>query len=474
MSSLPGIIARTARVSICALGVAVAVAGASRPATAQDGFAPDSTVRAILENRIATKRGTGFVVAVQERGGSPRMFTAGSSGVSGIPLDSNTVFEIGSITKVFTSTLLAEMVERGEVKLDDPISNYLPTTVKVPERKGRQITLLDLATQTSGLPRLPGNLRPASVANPYADYTLPNLYEFLSTYTLTRDIGSQYEYSNLGVGLLGHVLALRAGKSYEELLVERVLLPLGMTDTRIQLTESMRSRMAQGFNAQGEPMLNWDLPTLAGAGALRSTASDMLKFLSATLDSTKSPLGRVMARTRVMQRAADRPGNSIGLGWHIVDVFGSTLTWHNGGTGGYRAFIGVDEAKQRGVVILTNSTVSPDDIAFHLLEPKVPLDVPVKPPVARVEIAVDSAALIPLVGVYELAPAFRLAITREGASLFGQATGQGRAQLFAESPLTFFLRGVDAQVTFVRDADGKVNQLILHQGGANIPGKRVE
>ncbi len=467
-------ITRPARLRVFALVAALVVASPTRYAAAQGTFAPDSTVRTILESRIATKRGTGFVVAVQERGAAPRIFTAGTSGVSGLPLDSNTVFEIGSITKVFTSTLLAEMVERGEVKLDDPISRYLPGTVKSPERKGRQITLRDLATQTSGLPRLPGNLRPASVANPYADYTVANLYEFLSSYTLTRDIGSQYEYSNLGVGLLGHILSLHAGKSYEQLLVERVLVPLGMTNTGIRLTESMRSRLAQGFNAQGEPMSNWDLPALAGAGALRSTLADMLKFLSASLDSTKTPLGRVMARTRVTQHIADRPGNSIGLGWHIVEVFGSTITWHNGGTGGYRAFIGLDEVKHRGVVILTNATVSPDDIGFHLLEPKVPLDLPASPPVKRIEVAVDSVGLIRLVGVYELAPAFRLAITREGASLFGQATGQGRLQLFAESPLKFFLRVVDAQVTFLEDAGGKVNQLILHQGGANIPGKRVE
>ena len=437
-------------------------------------FATDSAVRAILADRLAAKRGTGFVVALLEPGKSPRIITAGTSGVRGLPLDANTVFEIGSITKVFTSTLLSDMVERGEVRLDDPVSKFLPKHVRVPASKGRQITLADLATQSSGLPRLPTNLRPASIANPYAGYSAENLYEFLSSYTLTRDIGSQYEYSNLGVGLLGHALSLRAGKSYEALLKERVLLPLGMTETGIRLTPAMESRMAQGFNAAGDSMSRWDFLVIEGAGALRSTTSDMLKFLAASLDSTSSPLGAVMARTRRSWRPADRPGNSIGLGWHVVDLFGTTLRWHNGGTGGYRAFIGIDAARKRGVVLLSNSTVSPDDIAFHLLEPKVPLDLPAAPPPPRTEIALTAAQLEPLVGVYELAPAFRLTITREDNALFGQATGQGKVRLHAEAPLKFFLKGINAQVTFVAGSDGRVRELILHQGGANIPGRRVQ
>jgi CubicO group peptidase (beta-lactamase class C family) len=309
--------------------------------------------------------------------------------------------------------------------------------------------------------------------NPYADYGPDQLYEFLGSYTLTRDIGEKYEYSNLGVGLLGHVLSLRAGKSYEVLLRERILLPLGMTSTTIVLTPALQARFARGFNAQGSAMQPWTLNVLAGAGALRSTAADMLRFLAAALDSTASPVARLIARTKVPQREADRPGNRIGLGWHIVDLFGTTVTWHNGGTGGYRAFIGLDDARRRGVVLLSNSTISPDDIGFHLLEPKVPLDLPAAPPAPRVEVALDPSRLDALVGVYELAPNFQLTITKENGELFGQATGQGRVRLHAESDTKFFLREVDAQVSFKREADGKVNELTLHQGGANIPGRRV-
>jgi CubicO group peptidase (beta-lactamase class C family) len=443
-------------------------------AVAQQPFVTDSTVRAIVEERVRTKRAMGVVVSVLERGRPARTFTAGISGVSGLSLDGNTVFEIGSITKAFTGALLADMVARGEVKLDDPIAKYLPKTVRVPSRNGHQITLLDLATQSSGLPRLPDNLKPADMTNPYADYSVAQLYDFLSRYTLTRDPGEKYEYSNLGVGLLGHVLALRAGKSYEDLLVERILNPLGMNDTRITLTPSMKSRMAQGFDAQGTPARTWEMPTLAAAGALKSTANDMLKFLAANLDSTSAPLGKVLAQARVPRHDADRPGNSVGLGWHLVDVYGTPATWHNGGTGGFRTFIGMDEARHRGVIVLTNSTNTPDDIGFHILEPKVALAAPPEPGKQRKEIALDSTKLQPLVGVYQLAPNFQIAVTREGASLFIQATDQPKFPIFAESELEFFLKVVDAQFSFIKDANGQVNQLVLHQGGANIAGLRVK
>jgi D-alanyl-D-alanine-carboxypeptidase/D-alanyl-D-alanine-endopeptidase len=459
------------------LGYALAL-GALQPvfatnARAQTGNLSDSAIQAILTDRVAARRTMGIVVATLELGQLPHIYTAGVSGVAGLPLDGNTIFEIGSITKVFTNTILADMVKRGEVKLDDPISRYLPASVRVPQRNGKQITLVDLATQSSGLPRLPTNLAPADMNNPYADYSVKQLYDFLSSYTLTRDIGAQYEYSNLGMGLLGHVLSLRAHKSYADLVKERVLDPLGMHETGIMLTASMKSHVAQGFDANGAPQHLWDLPTLAGAGALRSSANDMLKFLSANLDSAHGPLGSAMAMARAPRRPVGS-NNSIGLAWNTVALFGTNATWHNGGTGGFRTFIGLDNARHRGVIVLTNSTNSPDDIGFHILEPRVPLVGNVPAPRPRTEIAVDPSKLDALVGVYELAPNFQLAITKEGSSLFGQATGQGKVQMYAESETEFFLKVVDAQVTFVRDSAGKVDQIILHQNGSDIPGRRVK
>jgi serine-type D-Ala-D-Ala carboxypeptidase/endopeptidase len=434
--------------------------------------APDSALNAVLQERVASKRAVGIVLVALEKGKPARVLTAGTTG-SSVALDGNTVFEIGSVTKVFTTAILADMVQRSEVRLDDPISKYLPATARVPSRAGKQITLLDLATQSSGLPRLPTNLKPANIANPYADYSVQQLYDFLSGYELTRDIGSKFEYSNLGVGLLGHVLALRAGKSYEALVTERILKPLGMHDTRITFTPAMLAHLAPGHNDAGTVVGNWDLPTLAGAGGLRSTANDMLKFLAANLDSTLGPVARALAHAHTAIRDTDQPTMRIGLAWLTVNPFGTPVTWHNGGTGGYHTFIGFDPANNRGVVILSNSSGSIDDIGLHMLDPQILLVVATLPKV-RTEIAIDPAKLDAYVGVFELAPSFSIAITKEGGALFVQARGQGKFQLFPETETEFFLKVVDAQITFVRDAIGKVDQIVLHQGGANTPGRRIK
>ena len=187
----------------------------------------DDEVKNILQDRIdRAKRGVGIVVGLVDEKGA-RVITYGNASQDGKQaLDGNSVFEIGSVTKVFTATLLAEMVERGEVSLNDPISKYLPRTVKTPTRDGKEITLFDLATQTSGLPRLPANFAPKDPQNPYADYSVDQMYAFLSGYSLTRGIGEKYEYSNFGVGLLGHILALRAGTDYETLVRKRICQPL--------------------------------------------------------------------------------------------------------------------------------------------------------------------------------------------------------------------------------------------------------
>jgi CubicO group peptidase (beta-lactamase class C family) len=381
------------------------------------------------------------------------------------------VFEIGSITKVFTTAILADMVARGQVRLDDPVAQLLPATVKVPSRNGRRITLLDLATQSSGLPRLPTNFAPRDSANPYADYGDQQLYEFLSGYELPRDPGATYEYSNLGMGLLGHALARKAKMSYEQLVTRRVLGPLGMKETAIALSPALKARLVPGHGDTGQVVANWDLATLAGAGALRSTARDMLTFLAANLDSSRGPLARALHDAHVSRHAAGSPNMTIGLAWHILaSPGGRSIVWHNGGTGGYRSFIGFDAARGVGVVLLTNSSIGADDIGFHLLDASLPLR---PPPAPRTEVAVDSTILGRYVGEYELAPTFHIAVTREGNGLFVQATGQPKFPIFAESDSAFFLKVVDAQITFTRDSTGTVTGLVLHQNGQHAPGRRL-
>src|SRR5512146_219373 len=196
--------------------LAIVVVAARWPdrAHAQEGAgaAPtttDAEIQALLTRHLSPNTETGIVVGVTSPAGR-RVIVAGRAGPNAVPaLDSRTVFEIGSVTKVFTTAVLMDMVRRKEVSLDDPVARYLPASVKVPSRGGKQITLVDLATHTSGLPRVPSNLNVFS-PNPYANYSPEQLYEFLSGYQLTRDIGERFEYSNLGMGLLGHALARRA------------------------------------------------------------------------------------------------------------------------------------------------------------------------------------------------------------------------------------------------------------------------
>jgi D-alanyl-D-alanine-carboxypeptidase/D-alanyl-D-alanine-endopeptidase len=324
-------------------------------------------VKESIKERIDGGESVGIVVGFIDSRGKREYFSYGSTALSGKePVDKNSIYEIGSITKVFTCIALADMVLNGELELDDPADKYLPESVKMPSRNGMKITLGHLATHTSAIARMPNNFRPSDIGNPYADYTVENMYEFLSGYTLNRDVGEKYEYSNLGMGLLGHILSLRAGIDYKRLIVSRICRVLGMKNTGVTLTKDMKKRLAKG-HARGKEVSNWDIPALAGAGALRSDAKDMLIFLAANIGIKNSRLSAAMEMTH--ETRADAGNNmKVGLGWHILDNGKTKIVWHNGGTGGYRTFCGFIKEKKIGVVVLSNASISADDIGFHLLE----------------------------------------------------------------------------------------------------------
>jgi serine-type D-Ala-D-Ala carboxypeptidase/endopeptidase len=427
-------------------------------------------IREILLRRIDhQKQAVGIVVGVIEPDG--RRAVAYGNLAKGDPrtLDGDTIFEIGSVTKVFTSLVLADMVNRKEVTLDDPAAKYLPESVKMPERSGKSITLLDLSTHSSGLPRLPSNLKLKDPFNPYAGYSVDDLYQFLSGYTLPRDPGSEFEYSNLGGGLLGHLLAYRAGMDYESLIGTRITRPLSMLDTGITLSSSMKQRMATGHNALLAPVANWDLPTLAGAGALRSSANDMLTFLEAFLGYKETPLAPAMKGMLEVRRPAGQ--TKIGLGWLIYSTDGREIAWHNGGTGGFHSFVGYDPKERIGVVVISNAG-GVDDIGFHLLNPKLPLANP-EPPKQSTEIPIDPKLLDNYTGRYQVTPNLVFEITRNGDRLFAQGFAQvaGQAivlpkfEVFAEGEKKFFARVSDKQITFETGPEGRATSLILYQAG---------
>jgi CubicO group peptidase (beta-lactamase class C family) len=261
--------------------------------------------------------------------------------------------------------------------------------------------------------------------------------------------------------------------TYDALVHARITGPLGMTSTTIVLSPEQRGRLAVGHNAQLASVSNWDLPTLAGAGALRSSTNDMLTFLEANLGLMKSPLTPAMASMLTARRPTGTPGLDIALGWHIINRNGRDFVWHNGGTGGYRSFVGYNASTGIAVVVLSNtSTVAGvDDIGLHLLDSKSPL---VQPPKAHTEVAVNSTLLDGYVGRYQLAPSFVLTITRDGDHLFVQATNQPRFELFAEGDKDYFLKVVEAGITFMTDDKGRATAVVLHQNGANVTGERIE
>jgi D-alanyl-D-alanine-carboxypeptidase/D-alanyl-D-alanine-endopeptidase len=337
----------------------------SSPARADDLKAKiDKAIQPFFDE----KKAVGIVVGVI-RGDERRIFGYGRvSQDSDRAPDGDTLFEIGSITKTFTSLLLAEMVQEGAVKLDDPVRLYLPPDVKVPSRNGKEITLANLATHTSGLPSVSWEIHFNALFNdnPYKTYRAEDLYAFLARCKLKQDIGTAWDYSNTGAGLLGHALARKAGLSYEDLLIKRICKPLGMESTRITLTKDLRGRMAAGHTMPGHPRPCWDFDVLAPAGAIKSSANDMLRYVAANLGLGKNPLQSAMNLCHQPRTKTTIPCNEQGLGWIILTVPpepGERVIWHNGGTGGFRSYAEFAKEEKVGVVVLSNTAAADPDVA---------------------------------------------------------------------------------------------------------------
>ena len=280
--------------------------------------------------------------------------------------DGDTLFEIGSITKVFTGLCLADMVEAGVVALDDPIEKHLPPTVEFKQPPPRTITLRHLVTHTSGLPRIPLAVAFADQSDPYAKFNEERLVEILNSYEWQPEAGTEFAYSNLGMGMLGWMLGRKCDTSYEQVVRERICEPLGMADTRMTLNEDQRRRLAAGHNVSGEPVDNWRFDVLAGAGALLSTANDLLRFAEANLHPDRESLQPRLAKAiRLSQQPhgeTDDSNTAVGLAWMIRQGNGERgrLLWHNGATGGYSCFLGLLPERGIAVVVLTNTTLTED------------------------------------------------------------------------------------------------------------------
>ena len=425
--------------------------------SANAGLLPERVEKAARE-RIAAGTCQTLVFGVVD--GDKSEIVAFGKLANGRAPDGDTVYEIGSVTKTFTGTLLARAVLSGRVTLDTPVARLLPD-FKIPSRGGREITLGDLATHHAGLPPRPFNLLPKDPADPFADYDAAKLKAFLARYELPRDPGAAFEYSDVGFGLLGHALAQLEHTSYGPAADAIVLRPLGMTMSGTASTAALRAHLVPGHDSADKPAMNWNIPGLAGTGALRSTARDMLRYLRANMGIDPSPLAAAMKLARQPRRDMDKT-TRIGLAWRISE---QGIAWHPGMTWGYRTFVGFTDDGRRGVVILSNTAADADDLGFATLGADVPLA-----PAWKASV-LPGASLDDYEGTYKLSDSFLLTVFRLDDGLFARATGQSAFPILPSAPNEFFGKAWGLSISFTRDTNGAVNGLVLHQKGDHAAAK---
>jgi len=440
--------------------VPAAVIGASRPAPS-----PLQTALA----KAATEVPAGGFVSAELSADVATYSTAGT-----IPAPANVppervIFEIGSVTKVFTGLLLAQASLDGKVGLDDPIAKHLPADLP-PDPSVAEITLRQLSSHTSGLPRLPSNLRVTNTIDPYADYTVARLYEFLRAHQLPKPAPQPAAYSNLGVGLLGHILARAYGVTYEELVRTKITGSLGLRDTTITLDAEQQARFAPPHSGtQAVPA--WHFDALAGAGALHSTAADLLLFARALLDES-SPIAPAWRIARE-PRAPMGPEVRIGLGILIVDLPAGQAFLHDGQSGGTRTHFEIIPAtRQATVVLLNNDSVDPATIVARVRANSSATPAPAAAPLAEIPLATDEAQAFP--AVYETDANGRFTVVLDSAGrLRIRLTGQPFIPVSFLGHDRFVAQGVAAQFQFSRGADGRVDALTLHQNGRELVARRT-
>lgn len=343
---------------------------------AADTSLPNNSVSALLAKVMAGEHAypsSGMVAGLcNSRGQRIVSYGTADSG-NGRALDGDTVFDIGSLTKLFTALVLADMVVHGRMTMDDPLGKYLPADVHVPEFGGKSITLLDVVTYSPGLPGWPADMPPLS-ENAFPDYSTDQLYQALSRTQLDAAPGTHYVYSNFGYGLLGLALARYASTDFESLVISRVCKPLGMESTRMKLTQDMQARVSPGHKQKLAKVTSWNMPpAFAAAGAFRSTANDLLKFLSAATGHKRSPLRPAFVEMMKTQRPANKPNLQVAAGWFITSGHHDSLIWKDGGVLGYSSFLGYSAVRKNGVVVLANGNTGVVNLGKHLLNAEFPL-----------------------------------------------------------------------------------------------------
>jgi D-alanyl-D-alanine-carboxypeptidase/D-alanyl-D-alanine-endopeptidase len=392
----------------------------------------------------------------------------------GPPTD-ETLYEIGSVTKVFTGLLLAQAQVKGVATLDEAVTALLPEGVST-VADADAVTLKMLSSHTSGLPRLPTNWEMRSGDDPYASYDADALKASLGGTALKRsERTGEYLYSNFGAGLLGYALSERAGMPYEDLLRAWIFDPVELSHTLVRMRGDDSTRLAQGYNSDGEPVGPWRFDALEGAGAVRSTVGDMIHFVRLNLVPERVP--ELEAAVRLTHApVATRLQGEMGLGWHIgLGVEGGAqVLWHNGETGGYHAFIAFDPQRLKGVVVLAAGASAQVDLLGSVLLQRLrglpPPAFELPPP----SVPVEPSTLKDYVGVYSVTLMSAMEVTQEEDRLYARMSGQARARIFPAADGRFYYRAVQASIVFQRDAAGQVTGLVLHQNGNEVPAAKVK
>jgi len=426
----------------------------------------DSGLAALVDQRLAGDRtGACMAVAVIEQDAVARAFRCADP-KDAARIDANTAFEIGSVSKTMTAVLLADLIGQGKASLDEPLSAYLPEGTPLPEFEGQPILLRHVVSHTSGLPALPSRLGATDMNDPYANLTEEALLASLGDVTLSAAPGSAFEYSNFASMVLSLAVARRAGSDLETLLKQRLFAPLGM-DSAYITTPPDGVRAATGHTPNTKPTPAWTFATdLAGVGGVRATLDDMVRYVQGNLGFIESSISPALELAQ--QQVGEQP--PVAMNWMLAQVGNRRVHTHEGGTGGFSAFVSVDRGLRRGVVILSDtawhSIGSLGSLGLHLVDAAFPLGKPRKlaqPPQELLEA---------LAGDYQLQGAMKMTLRQRDGSLFAQAAGQPEIALAFDDAGDFFPLELDALLTPQKKASGEYG-FTWTQMGAVLPATRI-